>query len=464
MAALSCPVPEPPVVLGEAHVVGDGSAASCTTTALNAALELGGKVSFNCGTAPVTLTVDAPLLIRDGTELIGGGLITLDGNDQTRIMRLESHATASISGLTFQHGNSQAIEGQESADGSGGAIYRGWQSHLDVRDCDFVANHADATNGFGGGAIATASSGWTTLVRCNFSDNDSRFGGAVYSLLSDLTIVDCQFAANRATESDGGAIFTDGAYTPPDTEHGVHGGIISICGSTFLDNSAESSAGAGFLFAYGIDQLQINRSEFRDNHVMTAEPGLGGALRIDAEAFVSNSLFANNQNAGQGGAIWMGRGPATFDNVTFFANQAALWGGAISYGDKTVTLNNCTIARNTASEGADALFGNAGALTANNTLFANNGDTESPSRHCSSRIAGKNNLAFPAGSDDVCGNTLLHEDPVVADSLADLGGATQTLALGAGSAAIDAGADCTRTDQRGEPRSTPNCDIGAFEY
>lgn len=48
--------------------------------------------------------------------------------------------------------------------------------------------------------------------------------------------------------------------------------------------------------------------------------------------------------------------------------------------------------------------------------------------------------------------------------MTDNGGPTKTQALGAGSAAIDAGAGCAATDQRGLARpSGPACDIGAYE-
>src|SRR5438105_6549991 len=36
-------------------VVGDGSAGSCTFTALNTAVTKGGVITFNCGAAPVTI-------------------------------------------------------------------------------------------------------------------------------------------------------------------------------------------------------------------------------------------------------------------------------------------------------------------------------------------------------------------------------------------------------------------------
>jgi HYR domain len=83
------------------------------------------------------------------------------------------------------------------------------------------------------------------------------------------------------------------------------------------------------------------------------------------------------------------------------------------------------------------------------------------------RVAsGGHNLAsdmscpFAAVSDQNTVNPLL-------GPLADNGGPTPTMALGAGSPAIDAGDDasCPSTDQRGVTRPQgPHCDIGAFEH
>ena len=38
-----------------AVVVGNGTAASCTETAFDDALAVGGNITFNCGAAPVTI-------------------------------------------------------------------------------------------------------------------------------------------------------------------------------------------------------------------------------------------------------------------------------------------------------------------------------------------------------------------------------------------------------------------------
>jgi hypothetical protein len=63
-------------------VVGDGTPASCTDAALDAALiqiyfggSQGGRVSFNCGTTPVTIALASSKLLDAGvdTEIDGGG-------------------------------------------------------------------------------------------------------------------------------------------------------------------------------------------------------------------------------------------------------------------------------------------------------------------------------------------------------------------------------------------------------
>ena len=70
-------------------------------------------------------------------------------------------------------------------------------------------------------------------------------------------------------------------------------------------------------------------------------------------------------------------------------------------------------------------------------------------------------------SDLSCGSTRAGDragvDPQLGP-LADNGGPTDTIALMAGSPAIDAGAACPATDQRGLTRAQgTTCDAGAFE-
>src|ERR1051325_3020822 len=66
-------------------VVGTGSAGSCTDGALNSALATGGLVTFNCGAAPLTIIVGSTKVISINTQIDGGGLITLSGNNLFRV-------------------------------------------------------------------------------------------------------------------------------------------------------------------------------------------------------------------------------------------------------------------------------------------------------------------------------------------------------------------------------------------
>ena len=77
------PVPPPPSVCtaplalvdttSPEHVVGDGTAASCTEAELRTAVSAGGTITFDCGAGPTTITLTAaPVPTRD-TTLDGGG-------------------------------------------------------------------------------------------------------------------------------------------------------------------------------------------------------------------------------------------------------------------------------------------------------------------------------------------------------------------------------------------------------
>ena len=76
-------------------VVGDGTPASCTESALRAALNHGGVVTFRCGSQPVTITLTGELRPTRDVEIDGGGpeqggRIILDGGHRTRLIWLEN--------------------------------------------------------------------------------------------------------------------------------------------------------------------------------------------------------------------------------------------------------------------------------------------------------------------------------------------------------------------------------------
>jgi hypothetical protein len=153
------------------------------------------------------------------------------------------------------------------------------------------------------------------------------------------------------------------------------------------------------------------------------------------------------------------KGTTNATNCTVFGNSS----GGVGNNSGTVTVTNCTIIGN------DSIFNDTGAtMTVTNTIMANN----TPSNCVGTITDGGHNLQFPGTT---CGATITAADPQLDPAgLKSNGGPTQTIALLAGSPAIDQGdtSVCVAppvndVDQRGVPRKTlsdPLCDIGAFEF
>ena len=151
----------------------------------------GGIITFDCGPAPVTITLDATAKVRNdtGPEIVldGGGLVTLSGGGQRRIHYMntcdeaqvfttshcqdQDHPRLTVQNLTFADGNAtgETLEG-----GGGGAIFvRG--GRLKVVHSRFVRNRCDETGPDLGGAairVLSQSQGLPVYVV------DSTFGGA----------------------------------------------------------------------------------------------------------------------------------------------------------------------------------------------------------------------------------------------------------------------------------------------
>ena len=97
------PIPADPRAVDTAHpdrVIGTGTAGSCTSAAVVAAVAAGGVIAFDCGAAPVTIPMAATAKIVNAhprTVLDGGGKVTLSGGGRagscTRTPATRSRAT-----------------------------------------------------------------------------------------------------------------------------------------------------------------------------------------------------------------------------------------------------------------------------------------------------------------------------------------------------------------------------------
>ncbi len=442
--------------------VGTGTAASCTPAALQAAATAGGTIVFNCGAAPVTITVSTPITVTRETVIDGGGLVTLSGGGASRILFLDSAYPTptprlTVQRLTFRDGRTTA-GGMDTAVG-GAAIYRDGGS-LTVIDCVFVDNRAPAPGqDIAGGAIYGFGGGETIISGSTFTNNSASNGGAVGSLNGHLTIINSSFTGNRALGTGGnpgmggwgGAIYRDG-----------RGERTTLCGVTIRGSTAGAIGGAFFRVSNdSTGSFAMDRTTIDGNRVAATTSGNAGGLYLQGLALnISNSTISRNQAFFNGG-IWINTCTVQMTNSTIAENTAVgSNGGGVWLGRMpTGTIRNCTIANNRSTamgQVAGAIFG-AG-LTLVNTIVANNTAMYRPSCD-TTRADGTGNLQWPAGS--LCTMNPLVADPMLG-ALGMQGGDTETLAPSASSPARRIGMGCPSTDQRGRPRSEP-CTAGAVE-
>ena len=293
-------VPLPPTALPADvsrpdHVIGTGTPASCTSQAVVNAVAAGGVITFDCGPDPVTITMHATAKVfnnRPNVVLDGGGLVTLSGADQRRILYMntcdpaqvwttphcqdQDHPTLTIQRIGFVGGNST---GQTTDGGGGGAVFvRG--GRVKVVETRFSDNRCDPVGpDVGGGAlrVLSQSQGLPVVVATStFTDNRCSNGGALSSIGVSWEVYNSVFERNTTTGSGANP-------ARPGTPGGGNGGAIAldgnrytllVSGSTMTDNVANEGGGAIFFVSNNrTGTMHIDRSALRHN------PSLGFETR-----------------------------------------------------------------------------------------------------------------------------------------------------------------------------------------
>ncbi len=277
---------------GTKHVVGTGTPQSCTGDAFIAAVALGGVITFNCGPAPVTITLTKPAkVVNDtGPEIVidGGGLVTLSGGGTTRILYMNTCDQAqvwtsaqcqnqdsphlTVQNLTFIDANSK----NESEYDGGGAIWvRG--GRFKVINSRFFNNVcADSGPDVGGAGIRVFSQYEgrpVYVVNCTFGGKDglgnvASNGGGISSIGVSWTIINSLFSYNSAIGNggnpadtgtpgggSGGAIYNDGNTM-----------TLTLCG-TLIENNTVKAYGGAIIFVSNdhTGSIKITDSTIRNN-------------------------------------------------------------------------------------------------------------------------------------------------------------------------------------------------------
>ncbi len=256
------------------QVIGTGTPESCTAEAFIQAIAQGGKITFDCGPNPLTITLDRPAkMFNDKPDVVidGNGLVTLSGGGATRILYMNtcdqnqvwttSHCDnqeqprLTVQNLTFIDGNSQ----NESEYDGGGAIWvRG--GRFKVVNSRFFNNVCASQGPDVGGAAIRVFSQYNGLpvyvVNSTFGGaagygNIGANGGGISSIGVSWAIYNSLFSYNQAignggnpAESgtpgggSGGAIYNDGNTM-----------TLALYGTLIEDNEVNSYGSAIFFIS-----------------------------------------------------------------------------------------------------------------------------------------------------------------------------------------------------------------------
>jgi hypothetical protein len=248
-------------------VIGKGTPAGCTSAAVAEAVAEGGVVTFDCGPAPVTITMTQTAKVRNANQLLvldGGGKVTLSGGGKRRI--LYQNTCDKAQGWTTSHCQDQETprltvqnlvladgdsSGQTAEGGGGGAIFvRG--GRLTVVNSRFVGNRCDRTGPDLGGAAIRVLSQYhgqpVYITGSTFEKGSCSNGGALSSIGVSWTVLNSVLKNNSAVGSganpaksgtpgggSGGAIYNDGDAM-----------ALTVSGTLIQDNHAREGGGAIF--------------------------------------------------------------------------------------------------------------------------------------------------------------------------------------------------------------------------
>lgn len=330
------------------RVVGDGTPASCTSSAVVAAVAAGGVITFNCGANPITITLTQTLKVLNSTQRLvidGGGKVTLSGANANRILYIDTcdaslgkvsgnclyaptYPQVTVQNVTFADGNatnsSYVSPGDTNQGSNGGGAIFALGGRLKVVNSVFVRNTC-ATNGpdLGGAAVRVLAQHSPTpndldnsyaarnqdpvyIVNSTFGGasgqgNNCSNGGAISGLRTPITVLNSLISFNNAIGccsnpawsgtaggGSGGAIYTDGTSYD-----------LKVAGSLIEKNTAK--AGGSSIFYVSNDKT--------------------GHLILDGTISRLNTYAANGQPnnphfENYPGIFYIGSGNPTFTNST----------------------------------------------------------------------------------------------------------------------------------------------------
>ncbi len=295
----------------------------------------------------LTVTISG-LTITNGAAIWGGGIYndhstltlsncTVTGNASViggGIYNAGSGGTATLRIIASRvEGNAAVgLAGAVPLPGQGGGLYNagdGGSAVIEIIRSDITGNAAKDSGGglYNYGAFGSAP---LTVIGSTLSDNLAREGGAIVNAHATLTVSNCVFTGNVATNGNGGAILNDGKFPGSAT--------LTVIGSSISNNVVRNRNNGGGICNDG------------------SNPGGSATLTVIASTISSNSIPSFGYGAGLFN-VGDDAGNATMTVIasSVSKNSCSRGGGGIANqtesGSVTLTLSNCTLTANSPQEG-----------------------------------------------------------------------------------------------------------------
>ncbi len=359
-------------------VIGDGTPGSCTQAAFATAFNAGGSITFNCGAAPVTITLTSRYTVTVDTLIDGGTFeqINLSGGDA---------GTGPRNGVGFfavPVGRSLTLQNMVLTHAGDTAI-------VNAGDLSLVSTRIDYARAASCGSLLSVGqlSDNLSLFAYNTVDGD---GGGICIRGGTAHLMSDQIVGNVAG-GVGGGLYNNG-------------GIIDTYGTYLIGNWALRGAGvynatsSHLMLLYGVPEYNVasltdpnGAGGGVDNHgVLTmtgnivqynqAYKGAGiandGVLRLEGSNVQSNATASSDPANNIGGAVLTSQ-PMVISNTAISENTS---GDAAIYATAPVTLTGVTLSDNTALQGTSGFAAYAPVSIEFSTFYSNSLSALSPDR------------------------------------------------------------------------------------
>ena len=284
----------------------------------------GGAVNFYDGAAHTIVLGGTELTVTSSVTITGpgNGVLTVSGNNASRVFNIGTGTTVSMDGLTIANGNDSSgggilnygtlalgnctISGNTVSGGSGGGICNLGGSTVTVSSCTISGNTA-SVGGSGGGIFNSSGNNTVTLLRSTVSGNAASggdgsitSGGGVYNH-GTLTLIDSTIANNTASVGSGGISQGGGIIN--------FGAAMTLTSCTISGNSATAGPGGialgGGVFSNG-STLGIVANTIIAGNTCANAPDILNPFASQGHNFIGNSDggsgFTNGVNGDQVGS------------------------------------------------------------------------------------------------------------------------------------------------------------------